>query len=597
MTNKYGQTWDLDVIFPGGSDSGELTEYAQQAEQALHQWKQALEDFQVPDESANPAGLLSIVEKWEESAKRVFEIVAFVECLVAQDVTDKKAKQWSGKKDELMAAYSGTLTGVDKVITQVPQQTWEQMLEKDELINYAFVLEERRKEAAEKLSPEQEVLLNDLAIDGYHGWGSMYDTIVSSIQVPLEIDGEEKTYSVGQAANKLDAADRKVRQHVFGRMQEAWTEKEDFFAETLNHLAGFRLQTYKHREWDNVLKEPLAYNRMSQQTLDAMWGAIADEKDTFVNYLQRKADLLGLEKLSWYDIDAPLSSTTKHVTYDEAADFIVKHFRAYSTQMADFSQQAFEKRWIEAEDRNSKRPGGFCTSFPDKKESRIFMTFSGTANNVSTLAHELGHAYHSYAMNDVEQLNQEYAMNVAETASTLAELIVSDAAVKEAATKEEKIALIEEKIQRSIAFFMNIHARFLFETRFYEERKNGLVSAARLRELMVEAQKEAYSDQLGEYDPTFWASKLHFYATDVPFYNFPYTFGFLFSTGIYAKAAENPETFESSYNALLEDTGRMTVEDLAMKHLQEDLTEKDFWLKAIEVCKQDVEEFLRLTAK
>jgi oligoendopeptidase F len=597
MTNKYGQTWDLDVIFPGGSDSSELSEYAQKAEQALQEWKQALEDFQVPDESANPAGLLSIVEKWEASAKRVFEVVAFVECLVAQDVTDKKAKQWSGKKDELMAAYSGTLTGVDKVITQVPQQTWEQMLEKDELINYAFVLEERRKEAAEKLSPEQEVLLNDLAIDGYHGWGSMYDTIVSSIQVPLEIDGEEKTYSVGQAANKLDAADRKVRQHVFGRMQEAWTEKEDFFAETLNHLAGFRLQTYKHRKWENVLKEPLAYNRMSQQTLDAMWGAISDEKDTFVKYLQRKADLLGLEKLSWYDIDAPLSSTTKQVTYDEAADFIVKHFRAYSTQMADFSQQAFEKRWIEAEDRNSKRPGGFCTSFPDKKESRIFMTFSGTANNVSTLAHELGHAYHSYAMNDVEQLNQEYAMNVAETASTLAELIVSDAAVKEAAAKDEKVALIEEKIQRSIAFFMNIHARFLFETRFYEERKNGLVSAARLRELMVEAQKEAYSDQLGEYDPTFWASKLHFYATDVPFYNFPYTFGFLFSTGIYAKAAENPETFESSYNALLEDTGRMTVEDLAMKHLQEDLTQKDFWLKAIEVCKQDVEEFLRLTAE
>lgn len=197
----------------------------------------------------------------------------------------------------------------------------------------------------------------------------MYDTIVGSIQVPLTIDGEEKYYSVGQAANKLDAADRKVRQHVFSRMQEAWTGKEDFFAETLNHLAGFRLQTYKHRKWDNVLKEPLAYNRMSQETLDAMWEAITDEKDAFVKYLQRKAEILGLEKLSWYDIDAPLSSATKHVSYDEAADFIVKHFRTYSSQMADFSQQAFEKRWIEAEDRNSKRPGGFCTSFPDKKKA------------------------------------------------------------------------------------------------------------------------------------------------------------------------------------------------------------------------------------
>src|SRR5699024_420582 len=111
---------------------------------------------------------------------------------------------------------------------------------------------------------------------------------------------------------------------------------------------------------------------------------------------------------------------------------------------------------------------------------------------------------------------------------------------------------------------------------------------------MVEAQKEAYQDALDEYDPYFWASKLHFHITGTPFYNFPYTFGYLFSLGIYARAKELGESFEDDYIALLEDTGRMSVEELAMKHLQVDLTKPDFWEAAIELCIKDVEAFLKL---
>lgn len=176
-------------------------------------------------------------------------------------------------------------------------------------------------------------------------------------------------------------------------------------------------------------------------------------------------------------------------------------------------------------------------------------------------------------------------------------MIVADAAVKNAVTKEEKISLLEDKIQRSVAFFMNIHARFLFETRFYEERKSGVVPASRLNELMEQAQEEAFAGSLSEGHPHFWASKLHFYITDVPFYNFPYTFGYLFSLSVYAKALEEGQGFEEKYMALLRDTAVMSTEDLAMKHLGEDITEKAFWEKGIALCTKDVEEFIKLTAE
>lgn len=402
------------------------------------------------------------------------------------------------------------------------------------------------------------------------------------------------TYSIGQASNKLSSADRNVRKAVFEKLQTAWNEQAPLFAQTLNHLAGFRLQTYKHRKWDHVLKEPLFINRMKQETLDAMWSAITNNKQHFVKYLNKKADILGLEKLSTYDVGAPITKNIKKLSYTEGANFIIEHFHKFSPKMAAFAKHAFENRWIEAEDRPGKRPGGFCTSFPDSKETRIFMTYSGTSSNISTLAHELGHAYHQHVMNDVHGLNQRYAMNVAETASTFAEMIVADASVQNAESKEEKQAMLEDKVNRSVAFFMNIHARFIFELNFYKEREKGFVSVARLNELMIAAQKEAYQDALDEYDPNFWASKLHFHITGTPFYNFPYTFGYLFSLGIYAYAKKQEGSFEEDYIALLRDTGRMPVEELAMKHLQADLTKPDFWEDAIALCVADVEEFLAL---
>lgn len=460
-----------------------------------------------------------------------------------------------------------------------------------------FVLTERRERAAEKLSKQEESLINALGIDGYHSWGQMYDVIVGKIRIPFSDKGQEQLLSVGQAANKFSSPERSVRKNVFKEWENAWDKEQDYLAKTLNHLAGFRLNVYKMRGWDDVLKEPLEINRMKKETLDAMWGVISKNKQPLVKFLNRKASLLGLEKLSWYDLDAPLGSTETKVPYQEGAEFILDHFSKFGEEMTSFSKMAFENKWIEAEDRPGKRPGGFHTYFPESSQSRIFMTYSGTPSNVSTLAHELGHGFHTYAMKDLHPLNRNYSMNVAETASTFAEMIVADAAVKNAEAEEEKLALLEDKIQRSVALLMNIHARFLFETSFYNERKNGMVSGERLNELMLNAQKEAYADALDEYHPSFWSSKLHFYITGVPFYNFPYTFGYLFSLGIYANALEEGKGYEEKYISLLKDTASMTVEDLAMKHLNADLTKPDFWEKAVKLCMDDVEEFLSLTEK
>lgn len=589
------ETWDLDVFFQGGSHSEAFAAYLDGIREELAVFHEKVQSFTSPLGANDTKDLLAILSIFEMIVKKTRQAGAFVSCLQAQNMNDAKANQKRSEITQLSAAFHNSLVLFDTKLSEIDSCLWNKLLEQEEIKEISYILNERREKVKDRLSVEQETLIQKLAVDGYHSWGDLYNAVISKIKIPFEDDGETKMLSVGQASNLTAKPNRHTRKHITENLNNAWEQDADILSRTLNHLGGFRLNVYGARGWESVLKEPLEINRMKEETLDVMWEVISDNKQPFVDYLNRKAALLGLDKLDWCDLEAPLGNDAGGYSYDEAANFIVDQFKTFAPKLAAFSEKAFKERWIEAEDRDNKRPGGFCTSFPESGQSRIFMTFSGSASNVSTLAHELGHAFHQEAMLDVRPINRGYAMNVAETASTFAEMIVADAALKQADTKEQKLVLLEDKLQRSVAFYMNIHARFLFETRFYEERKKGTVSAEKLNELMIEAQKEAYCDALGDYAPYFWASKLHFYITSVPFYNFPYTFGYLFSLGIYARALKEGVKFEKKYIALLKDTASMTVEDLAAKHLNVDLTKREFWEDAIELSIKDAEEFLRLT--
>ena len=596
MTVKFPEVWDLDTLFPGGSESRELRLHMDETNPKLADFEKLAQSFQPPKAPEDAGKLASLLEEMKDTMLHLRQAGSFIGCLMAQNTEDKKAAILQSESSSQNARFQNSLQKIQQDLSKVDETVWQNLLKTDELRQFDFFLNEWREEAKMLLSEKEENLITALSTDGYHAWSQLYDMLVGEIKVKVTVDGEEKTLSVGQANNLSSHADASVRKEAYEKLEAAWTEKEEFFAKTLNSIAGFRLEVYKKRGWDSPLKEPLHINRMKQETLDAMWGAISKHKQPFVNYLNKKSELLGKDGLEWFDADAPVTESKQQYSYQEGAEFILKHFGKFGPELEKFSRNAFEKGWIEAEDRPNKRPGGFCTGLPMTEESRIFMTYSGSMSNVATLAHELGHAFHTYALRPVHSLNRSYAMNVAETASTFAEMIVSDAAVKNAASKDEKIALLEDKVQRSVAFFMNIHARFLFETRFYEERKKGVVPAARLNELMEQAQYEGFGGGLKSAHPHFWASKLHFYITYVPFYNFPYTFGYLFSLSVYAKALEEGAGFEEKYMALLRDTAVMTAEDLAMKHLQEDITQEAFWEKGIALCVKDAEEFIALTS-
>ncbi|EMF0143358.1 M3 family oligoendopeptidase [Enterococcus hirae] len=593
----YSLNWDLDSIFSGGSDSPALNERLEQLEKQINTYYQSVNQW---DHSISTNDELTTLIKQQETITEGFsQCNSYITALLSANVKDTQAKLLSGKLYALLPRWQSADTILSKKFAEISDNSWQTLLQTDEFSLIAFRMNEIRRDGHRLLSEAEENIINTLSLDGLNAWSSHYDTIVGTIVIPFEENGKVTDLSAGQAFNKMMGdPDPLVREKLFIAWEKAWQEKTSLLSDTLNHLDGFRLSTYKLHGMNDYLQKPLEYNRLKKETLDVMWATIQKNKQPLVDYLTRKANLFGKEKMEWQDQDAPIilgDLKEKTFTFDEAASFIIENFQKFSPKMATFAQSAFEKSWIEAEDRPGKRPGGYCTELPETQESRIFMTYSNSVNEVATLAHELGHAFHSSVMWDLPALNRDYAMNVAETASTFAELIVADATLKAAKTKEEKINLLDTKLQNALAMFMNIHSRFIFENRFYSARQEGLVSEEEITQMMVEAQKEGYHDALATYHPHFWAAKLHFFIDDVPFYNFPYTFGYLFSLGIYAYANKKGTSFEQEYIELLRDTASMTTEELAQKHLGVDLTKPDFWQAGIDMVLEDINSFMTLS--
>ena len=317
----------------------------------------------------------------------------------------------------------------------------------------------------------------------------------------------------------------------------------------------------------------------------------------FRKYFKAKAKRLGKESLPWWDLMAPLGKTSRTFSYQEAQTFVLENFGKFSEDMAEFTNTAFKKNWIDVGPREGKGAGAFCMGVPGVKESRILLNYENNLDWVFTLAHELGHGYHNHRFyeSDRSMINSNSPMTLAETASIMCETIVTDAAIKVAADKEEKLAILETKLIGDSQVVVDIYSRYLFETEVFKRRQKAELSADEFNEIMEWAQAETYGDGLDEnYRQKYmWTWKPHYYIPSLAFYNFPYTFGLLFGTGLYAIYQERGSEFVDDYNNLLSSTGMGTAAELAAR-FDIDLRSPDFWDGSINIIEERVERDINL---
>ena len=363
-------------------------------------------------------------------------------------------------------------------------------------------------------------------------------------------------------------------------------------AGALNSIKGEVNTLCRRRGWESALQESLFDTTIDRETLDGMLEAAREAFPDLRRYLRAKARALGQDTLAFHDLFAPLSAGEggRAWTYDEASRFIVEQFATYSESLRDLAARAFGERWIDAGPRAGKVGGAFCIHVKDG-DSRVLANYNPSYDAVSTLAHELGHAYHNLTRAPRTPLQRRTPMTLAETASTFCETLVRDAALREA-SKAEQVEILEAWLSGCTQIVVDISSRYLFERAVFERRAARELSVDELDELMLGAQGDTYGDGL---DPArlhrkMWAAKPHYYSTDRSFYNYPYLFGLLFALGLYARYREEPESFRSGYDELLSATGMADAATLASR-FGIDLRSIDFWRSSLRVIREDVDRF------
>ncbi|MGE6208790.1 M3 family oligoendopeptidase [Aeromonas media] len=532
-------------------------------------------------------------------ARRIREIgwniAVLAACTGSQDARDPLAKQLASRARALNADLFKTLAPIEDLMLGLPEAEFEQLMQDPLLGEEEYRLRHERSLQDQRLPVEAEQLVIGLGTDGLHAWGNLYNDLVGKIR--LVIDGREM--GLAEANNLLSSPDRALRKEAFDAISAGWEGEQETVAAILNALNGWRLELSRQRgkvRTLDALDLSCHQSHIERVTLDTLMQETWQARHLGQRALGLMARRLGIEELGPEDLFAPPpASSHRSIPFEEAIEIIALAFTGFDPEMGEFARMMAERGWIDAAPTPNRRTGAYCTKFADPVEPRVFITYAGTMDNVITLAHELGHAWHNWLIRDLPMSQRSYPMTLAETASIFAETLVRSALFEQAQSAEERQAIAWAEADGAATFLVNIPARFAFEQALVAEREQGYVSSARLKALTDEAWGRWYEESLGRYHPMFWAAKAHFSIAGFGFYNYPYLFGYLFSLGVYqqliSRQAAGEQDMAQAYRALLRDTGRMSAEELVVKHLGQDIREAAFWQGSLALVAAAVDRF------
>ena len=526
------------------------------------------------------------ISQLENLECRYEHLGSYLSCLNAADATEEAYQKEEAWHQENSAGLSTIKARFNGVLGRASETVFNTLVNDPALVDAGFLLQEKRNLAKFQMDDSSEELASELNINGISAWSRLYDTLSGQLKFDYtDPNGENQRVSMSARVSLMSGPNRDVRASAFHGSNKAWADHAATCNAALNSLAGTRHSLDRRRGCDHFLNEACSQARVEQATLNALFQAIDDRVSLPREILQFRTQKMGLKKAAYYDLYAPVDLPNQDpISWESGTALVQESFDKAYPALGVFNREILEKRWIDYQPRDGKRPGGFCTGSQLSHESRIFMTFKDTMTAVTTYAHEVGHAWHARVMMNQRPYASQYPMTLAESASTFAELLLSDGVISSPDFSDaQKLTLLDSDAVRIIAFLLDIPVRYRWEKRFYEERREGIVSVSRMKELMEEEQQKQFGETLATdgLDPYFWCSKLHFYIDDLRFYNFPYTFGYLLSVSLFARFKAEGAGFLGDYETFLEKSGSMSCEQVVRETLGEDIQDPAFWIRAI----------------
>ena len=579
------EVWNLERIYKGFDDPQWSADF-----DAMGKKVAQIAAFAKTLQDAEPIqGLCTGIRLQEELSHLMGKLAGYASLRSATNTRDSEANSRMG---QIMQLYNGVAA---------PFAAWKDWASKlpnllelvdgnEDLRCYSFLFKNLSESSRFLLPGIGEAIMAKMSLSGSSAWSDLQQYLTST--VPVSYNGD--TTNLSTIRNLAYSEDATVRKAAYEAELACYDRIKDSVAFALNSIKLETISACQLRGYASPLERTLKHSDMKQETLDAMLGAMDEYLPKFWQYLKTKAKALGHENgLPWYDLFAPMGTSSTKFTVEDARDYLVNLFAEFDSELSQMVASAFDDAWIDFYPRDGKVGGAFCAGVESLGESRILTNFDGMFGDVVTLAHELGHAFHNQCIRQHRLLNRDYSMPLAETASTFNECVVMASAIGKATDRDEKIALIESQLQDATQIICDIYSRFRFEKSVLDAREQEFMDADKLCQLMTAAQKQSYGDGLDQnvMHPYMWICKSHYYGST--YYNFPYAFGGLFARGLYAQYEKEGAAFVPKYKKLLYTTPIATAEDTA-KVAGIDLTDKNFWRSALQTIADQIDLFCRL---
>ncbi|MCK5053677.1 MAG: M3 family oligoendopeptidase, partial [Anaerolineales bacterium] len=568
---KYEQKgWSLDELFPGLGTT--------EIERALEKLEASVADFEKHREqlAADIADdkFVSVLQNYEEITRQISRVGAFATLMFSEDTQDQKVQAFMAQMQQLGAQIENRTMFFNLWWKNLDDKAAARLLEASG--DYRYWLEALRLQKPFTLSEPEEKVINLKDVNGTRAMVTLNSIITNRYSFKIEVDGEEKEVSREELQVYYRDPDPALREAAYKELYRVYEADGPILGQIYQsivrdwHTEGVDLRGYS---------APIAIrnlvNDIPDDVVDMLLEVCRKNAPLFHRFFKLKARWLGVDRLRRYDIYAPVAKSEKTFPYSDAVAMVLESFKKFDPHMAELVQRVFDQDHIDSEVRKGKRSGAFCSTVTPDLTPWVLQSYNGTARNVSTMAHELGHAVHSMLAADHTALTHHSSLPLAETASTFAEMLLVDHMLEIEDDPEVRRDILFGQMDDAYATIMRQAYFALFERQAHETVHEG-AAVDDLSEIYLDNLKDQFGDSLDlSEDFRFeWLAIGHFYFA--PFYVYAYTFGQLVVLSLYKQYKEEGESFIPRYIDILTAGGSASPEEILTK-AGIDMRKEAFW--------------------
>ena len=583
--------WNLADLYPdGGSQlNADLERAARGAAEFRETYATKLEALA----RGNPAELAKAVAAYETQSDLMGRIGSYAYLNYVTNTADPARAKLFGDAQDKLTGVSTQLLFFELELNRIDDAVMDAALKEPALAHYKPWLTDLRKERPYQLSDDIERLFHEKAMTGPAAWSRLFNETLTSLR--FEVDGE--TLTLEPALNLLSDSNPEKRAAAAEGLAKVLKGNVRLFTLVMNTLAKDKEISDRWRGFPEVTSSRHLANRVEPEVVDALVKAVRDSYPRLSHrYYALKAKWLGMDKLNYWDRNAPISRDPEPVIeWKDARSTVIEAYYRFSPRMAEIADGFFGKNWIDAPVREGKSPGAFSHPTVPSAHPYIMMNYLGKPRDVMTLAHELGHGVHQVLANAQGALMAYTPLTLAETASVFGEMLTFKALLNQTQNPREKKALLAQKVEDKINTVVRQIAFYQFERLVHQARREGELTSDKLGEFWLSVQGESLGPaiRLNEGYDTYWTYVSHFVHS--PFYVYAYAFGDCLVNSLYAAYERAPEGFESRYLDMLRAGGTKHHKEL-LAPFGLDATDPGFWAMGLRVIEDMITELEALEA-